>query len=549
MAQGTVQNIILMLAGLGVFLFGVKELSDNMEKLANRGLKNLFQKTSKNPLIGVGIGAVATAIVQSSGLTTVMIVGVVNAGLMTLYQATAFIMGANIGTTITAQIAAIASADFDVTFYAIVLSCLGMLFSMFVKSQKAKSWGYAIAGLGLIFVGLEVMSHAMYNIKNEHNDVVMELFKSVNNPFLLLFVGIVFTALMQSSSAVTTIIIVMAGEGLLIGGGGNAVLYLILGSNIGSCVTSLLSSMGSGTEAKRASLIHLLFNTFGTAIFFIMLICWQDFMSVTFEKWFKDPSIQIAMFHTFFNLVCTILFLPIINVFVKAAKFLIRDGKKDTSTHSLIDKSFLSVPTVAIEQTNLETMRIAEIAMASLKEGFECFKSKNTEKLDSIANKNNEVSDLAKNVTDYLINISSYDLTVNDEKRISILHNNTSDIVRLSEIADNFIKYTNRAVRDDLKFSAGVLESLQEMFDTLSRLFELTKQARTEKDVAILSSVDAEEEKLDSYRKKLIAEHIERLNRGECAAASSSVYINLVSNLERAGDHLSFIAHTIEEVH
>jgi len=474
-----------------------------------------------------------------------MIVGFVYAGLMTLYQATAFIMGANIGTTITAQIAALNS--FDVTYYAIVLALVGMVVSMVAKTQKSKSIGYAIAGLGLIFIGLELMSSAMGAVRADNEELVKKIFGAVTNPFLLLIIGIIFTALMQSSSAVTTIIIIMVSEGLQIGGGGNAVLYLILGSNIGSCVTSLLSSIGAGSDAKCASLIHLLFNLFGSLLFFIMLVIWKDFMTVTFAKWFDMPGTQIAMFHTFFNLICTILFLPFINVFVFIATKLVRDGKKK-GEQSFIDKRFLSAPTIAIEQANKENLRIADIAIDALTEGFESFLSKKLDNEEEIAGKIAEVNELSKAVTDYLIQISSYDLTVNDEKRVSILHNNTSDIVRISEIADNMLKYTNRAVKEDLTFSDGVKVDLKEMFATFRELFEKTKLARTDKSVEILPSVDALEDKLDGYRKKLISEHIDRLNRGACSPASSSVYINLVSNLERAGDHLFFIAHTIEEV-
>ncbi|MBR2968797.1 MAG: Na/Pi cotransporter family protein [Clostridia bacterium] len=541
----SIEFLIMMLAGLGAFLYGVKELSDNMEKLANRRLKSLFQKTSKNPLVGVGIGAISTAIVQSSGLTTVMIVGFVNAGMMTLYQATAFIMGANIGTTITAQIAALNSLN--VTYYAIALALLGMLINMFTKRPKLKSLGLAVAGLGMIFLGLELMSSSMGHIRSINEDAVTKIFSSVSNPFLLLLIGIVFTAIMQSSSAVTTIIIIMAAEKIVIGGGGNAVLYLILGSNIGSCVTSLLSSLGAGTDAKRASVIHLLFNLIGSAIFFILLICWPNFMKVTFEKWFSDPGRQIAMFHTFFNLFCTIIFLPCIKVFVFLATKLVPNTKAKKE-QSFIDKRFLSAPTVAIEQANKETLRIADMAMSALNDGFNSFITKNTDLHEQINLKCNEVNDLSKAVTNYLVEISAHDLTLNDEKRISILHSNTSDIVRLAEIADNFIKYTNRAIKDDINLSPGVPEELSEMFATLRKLYDLTVTARTQKELSVLPSVDEEEEKLDAYRKRLIAEHIERLNRGECSPASSSVYINLVSNLERAGDHLGFIAHTIEEV-
>ena len=540
-----IEALFFLLGGLGAFLYGVKELSDNMEKLTNRRLKALFQKTSKNPLVGIGIGAAATAIVQSSGLTTVMVVGFVNAGMMSLYQATAFIMGSKIGTTITAQIAALQS--FDVALYALGLAFIGMVVNMVAKKQKIKSAGLAVAALGLIFVGLSLMSQSMHGLKDKDN-VVKDFLDTINNPFALLAIGIIFTAIVQSSSVVTTIVISMAAAGLSIGNGGNAPLYIVLGSNIGSCVTAFISSIGASTDAKRASLINILFNVFGAIIFTVMLLLWSGFMDNTFAVWFAEPATQIAMFHTAVNVINTLIFLPFINGLVFISKAIIKDKTEKADKKSLIDIRFLSAPTVAIEQSNKETMRIADLAMDSLKESFEAFVERNPENFDDIYAKNAQVNDLSKALTDYLIQISAFDLTINDEKRITILHNNNSDIVRLAEIADNFIKYTSRALREDITFSAGVNDALKEMFSSLADLFELMKRARLTKDRSILPEVDEKEEVLDNFRRKLISDHIERLNRGECKATSSSIFINLVSNMERAGDHMFFIAHTIEEV-
>lgn len=542
-AQQIVEMIFQFLAGLGVFLFGVRTLSDNMEKLANRRLKALFRKTAGSKLIGVGIGAAATALVQSSGITTVMVVGFVNAGIMTLTQAAAVIMGANIGTTITVQIVAL--QGFGIETYAIALSLVGIVMDMVCKNKKLKALGFALTGLGLIFVGLGFMKDSMKSIAGLQ--IVKDILSSVNNPFLLLFVGIVLTAIVQSSTAINTIIVSMVAAGLTIGSGGNSVLYLIMGSNIGTCVTSLLSSVGASKDAKCASLIHLLFNVFGTVIFFVMLVCWPTFMSDTLEVWFKSPTTQIAMFHTIFNTVSTIIFLPFTKYLVKLAEFLIGKGKNE-GEQSYIDKRFLNAPTIAIEQSAKECMRIGDLAMASLKEGLDTFLEKNPEKIEKISEKSAEVYDLSKKLTDYLITISSSDLTLNDEKRVAIIHNNNSDIARVAEIADNFIKYTNRVVNDEITFSPGVEDSLKEMFGVLEELYEVAKQARLTKDRSLLPAVDAKEEQLDNLRRALVAAHIKRLGKGECRADSSGVYINLVSNLERAGDHLSFIAHSIEEV-
>ena len=542
-AQQIIEMIFKFLAGLGVFLFGVRTLSDNMEKLANRRLKALFRKTAGSKLIGVGIGAASTALVQSSGITTVMVVGFVNTGIMTLTQAAAVIMGANIGTTITVQIVAL--QGFGIETYAIALSLVGIVMDMVCKNKKFKALGFALTGLGLIFVGLRFMKNSMGVITDL--PIVQDILSSVSNPFLLLFVGIVLTAIVQSSTAINSIIVTMVSYHVVIGSGGNSVLYLIMGSNIGTCVTSLLSSVGASKDAKCASLIHLLFNVFGTVIFFVMLVCWPTFMSDTFEVWFKSTTTQIAMFHTIFNTVSTIIFLPFTKYLVKLAEFLVGKGKNE-GEQSYIDKRFLNAPTIAIEQSAKECMRIGDLAMASLKEGLDTFLEKNPEKIEKISEKSAEVYDLSKKLTDYLITISSSDLTLNDEKRVAIIHNNNSDIARVAEIADNFIKYTNRVVNDEITFSPGVEDSLKEMFGVLEELYEVAKQARLTKDRSLLPAVDAKEEQLDNLRRALVAAHIKRLGKGECRADSSGVYINLVSNLERAGDHLSFIAHSIEEV-
>ncbi|MDD6926273.1 MAG: Na/Pi cotransporter family protein [bacterium] len=541
--QQIIEMIFKFLAGLGVFLFGVKTLSDNMEKLANRKLKALFRKTAGSKIIGVGIGAAATALVQSSGITTVMVVGFVNAGIMTLTQAAAVIMGANIGTTITVQIVAL--QGFGIETYAIALSLVGIVMDMVCKNKKLKALGFALTGLGLIFVGLGFMKESMKSIAELQ--IVRDILSSVDNPFLLLFVGIVLTAVVQSSTAINTIIVSMVAAGLTIGSGGNSVLYLIMGSNIGTCVTSLLSSIGASKDAKAASLIHLLFNVFGTLIFFIMLLCWQTFMEDTLERWFISETTQIAMFHTIFNTVSTLLFLPFTTYLVKLAEFIIGKGK-NTVEQSYIDKRFLNAPTVAIEQSAKECMRIGDLAMASLKEGLDIFLERNVEKTEKISEKTAEVYELNKKLTDYLITISSSDLTLNDEKRVSIIHNNNSDVARIAELADNFIKYTNRVVNDEIVFSNGVEDSLKEMFGVLEELYKTAKQARLSKDKTLLKTVDEKEDQLDNLRRALVAAHIKRLGKGECKADSSGVYINLVSNLERAGDHLSFIAHSIEEV-
>lgn len=535
---------LLLFGGLGAFLMGAKTVSDNTEKLANTRIKAMFNKTSKSKLAGVGIGAVSTAIVQSSGLTTIMVVGLVNAGIMTLYQATTVIMGANIGTTITAQIASLQAFQFDKI--AIGFTGVGMLMNMFAKKDKTKSIGFVIAGLGLVFMGLYLMKASMESFSDDQ--FVTDLFHKVNNPFLLLFVGIILTALVQSSSAITSILISMAGAGLVIGSGGNSVLFIILGSNIGSCVTAILSSVGASRNAKRASLIHLLFNVFGSVLFMIILLLWPTFMDDTFGKWFNNLSTQIAMFHTGFNVVCTMFFLPLTKGFVFLAQKIIKDkGNKEEIT-TYLDKRLLQTPSLATDATLREINMLLDMSMKSVSVALDGFDNRDISKKTEVDKINDQISEISKNITDYLVEASARQTSIYDEKAISALHHNNSDIVRISELADNITKYTDKRVKEDLHFSDSVKIQIKEMHGKLENLCENVKEAINTKNKKCLINVDEIEDTIDNTRKALVASHIERMNAGICRPASSNVFLNLVNNLERIGDHLSYIAHSIDEL-
>ena len=537
------EAIVNLLAGLGALLVGFKLLSDNIEKLANSRLKKLFSKTSNNRLIGVGIGAAATALVQSSGATTIMVVGFVNAGIMTLFQATAMIMGANIGTTITAQIVALGAID--VSLYAMLLAFLGMFIQMLVKKEKAKTIGLAMAGLGLVFIALETMSGAMSQFvpKDGQTNALTDLLASVDNPLLLLLIGAAITTLLQSSSASTAILITMVGAGLSIGTSSNGILYVILGANIGSTTTALLSSFGATTNAKRASVIHLLFNVFGSLIFFVMLILWKDFMDVTFMKWFPDaPGTQIAMFHTFFNTSMTILFVPFIGVFVKVASFLVPD-KKEKKDFSYLDNRFLATPTVALEQVTKEVVLMGEISMETLNTSIDAFVAGDLDKNEVIFENIKKIDVMNQNILSYMVKLTSSRIDKQDEELISVLHHTLNDIYREAEIAYNMTKYTRHLVEDSLVFSDKVFEQIKTLKEKLNEQFKLVVEIISNRNMDVVSSVDALEDEIDSLRSVMINDHIERLERGDCSPASSGVYINLVSNLERAGDHLHYIAH------
>ncbi len=555
-----ITNIVMMLAACGAFLIGFKLLSENMEKIAGNGLKKLFNKTSNKKLVGVGIGAGATAVVQSSGVTTVMVVGFVNAGIMTLYQAATMIMGANIGTTITAQIAALGSSGgsaFDVSVLFISLLFIGVMMEMFFKSDKVKAIGMALAALGLVFFGLDIMSSSMKAYTEIQE--VQNLLSTLKNPFILLIFGVLFTALLNSSSAVTTVIIGMADVGLFIGGadGGNAVLYIILGSNIGSCVTALISSIGTSVNARRASIIHLTFNVLGTLLFMTLLLIWskgvvgKDFYQVTFMKWFSNPSTQIAMFHTFFNVTCTILFLPFTSLLVKAATVIVREkGHKEKEPWEFVymDKRLLTTPTVAVEQLKKESFRMADMAMESLRIGFTGFIEKDMDAIDKVHANNDQVLKLSEEISNYLVRVSASGVSFEDEKEIRVLHNNIGDINRVAELADNMTKYTRREVKENLSFSEGINEKLEVMHEMLHEQYTLVKQIGLENRSDLIAESDKLEDRIDNMRRELVAEHITRLSQGKCRPENNTIFINLVCNLERVGDHLNYVVHSEDNV-
>ena len=558
-----------LLAGLGAFLIGVKLLSDNMEKLATTKMRNLFHRASgkavlpegatkkdklrakakewSGNLAGVGIGTVTTAIIQSSSLTTVMVVGLVNAGVMTLTQATTITMGANIGTTITAQIAALSAFKFAT--FAMGLTGIGVLIALTTKKEKVQTVCYAIAGLGLVFVGLDVMDASMEFFRE--SQVIVDLFASITNPFLLFFLGIAITAIVQSSSAITVILISMATQGIIIGGGGNAVMYVVLGTNIGTCVTALLSCIGTNINAKRAAVIHLLFNVIGSIIFFIIMICWPEMNAMTLEAWFpNNPGTQIAMFHTFFNVISTILFLPFTNGLVKLSELLVRprkrDGKEEESVSSRLDKRLLPTPALAVDSATEEAADVLRKAVHTLNVAVDGFIAQDTSKAAEVAELNEEVDEALTKIDSYLVQISAYDSTLDTEKRVAALHSCLGDIHRVGELAQNVTKYTRRTEKDSLYFSPKVKDDVKDMFGLLEEMSEKAGKALTTGAGDLLAEVDDIENEIDSRRKRLIKEHVQRLGSGECRPESSGVFVNLVCNLERVGDHLNYIAHSVE---
>jgi len=548
MDKSLFEIIITLISSLGALLIGFKLLSENIEKLATNKLKKLFNKTSKSKIAGVGIGLVTTAIVESSAATTVMVVGLVNAGAMTLYQATAVIMGANIGTTVTAQIVALQSFNF--AEIAVCFTLIGILLATFIKKDKWKSAGLALAGLGLVFYGLGYLKLAMGDLTQAGTatgDAVTNMLKTISNPLVLLLIGFALTAIAQSSTAVTSIIITMAAAGIQIGSGGNSVLFVILGTNIGTCVTALMSSVGANTNAKRASLIHLMFNTFGAVIFFIVLIIFKGFMTDFLARLFPSSmGTQIAMFHTFFNLVCTIIFLPLTNMFVWLSTKLIKEKEDKHKQILSIDERMLAYPSVALAQLGKDISLMGFEANKILNLAIDDFLSKQEDNKESIDKSNDRLEEMNKEIISYLVKIASNEVSLQDEQTISAYHSNLNDILRIGELADNITKYTKQVVKETLEFSSGVLEQIDEMRKTINELYKNVEMAFSSRNASNMNIIEELESKVDDMRTTLIDEHLERLKAGKCQPQSSGVFVNLVSNLERSADHLVYIAESVK---
>ena len=604
-----IETILFMVAAIGALLIGFEMLSNSITKMFHKQLKKLFDKTSTKAIVGVLIGAAATAIVQSSGATTVMVVGFVNTGIINLFQATALIMGANIGTTITAQIAALSETlapitggtfEFDFGAIALGLTGIGALLTMFTKKESIKTVGNMLAGFGLLFLGLDCMSLAISNeIKIEFSEATKNLFTQngieefatiVRNeagefthgyfpivkttikgilendffsdpyiaPFVLFVLGIAFTAITQSSSLITSLIIAFVSAGIYIGSPSgtnsltNNVLFLILGSNIGSCVTALISSMGASVNAKRASIIHILFNTFGSIIFMIFLYIWRDFMSVTFASWFKgQEGTQIAMFHTFFNVTCTLIFLPFIKIFVKIANLLVKDKelKKEETSLTYIDERLLGTPSIAVHQVRKELALMYSKATNNLNKAIEGFLNKDVSVREEVDKINEELEVHNKLVIEFIVKLTSQDLVLEDESTISSFHRTLNDILRIGEIAENICKYTRQTEKNNLEFSPNVMLHVGFMKNKINLLYEKTDEVFMTKNLDKLSEADVIEDEIDVMRKEMIQDHMDRLKRNECSPQNSGVYVNLVNNMERAADHMIYIAYSVKEAH
>lgn len=553
MGNGVLENVFFLLGGMAMMLFGMHVMGNNLERVAGNNLKKLLGKMTSNRFAGVGVGATMTIIMQSSAATTVMLVGFVNVGLMTLAQATSVIMGANIGTTVTAQFLSLVGVGFNAAAYACVIAAAGAVMGLFVKNDKINKIGYILLALGMIFLGLEVMSLSVNQIiyedpatKSELKPFFDKLFRGEHFPIILILIGAGVTALIQSSTAITGILIVLGSSISL----PNAV-FIILGSNIGTCVTAMISSIGTSTNAKRTALIHLLFNVFGCLIVLAPLWIWQkEFVSFMEAISGASRERQIANFHTLFNVFTTIVLLPFIKSIVYLATKIIRPKKNEEENamrFMFIDERLLDTPPIAVNNTKKEIVRMCGIAKENINLSVAMLIDGKYENASEVRTNEEIINFLNRNITAYLTALSGKDLTLQDEKKVGSYYHVVTDVERVGDYAENIMEYALRLKEEGVDFSDIAKEELKEVVETVDNLFDAAVKVFDERDLTLLPKVDELEEMIDQFNVDLETKHIERLKKEECSAQVGSVYLQTVSNLERVGDHITNIAFSIKQ--
>lgn len=541
-----IANILIMLGGLAIFMYGLNAMSGHLEKQTGRRLRKVFSKSADNRILGVGIGAGVTAVIQSSSATTVMVIGLVNAGIMNLHQATAIIMGANIGTTITAVIISLPIMEF------VAASGLIGIILMFSKKRKARDMGKIIIYLSMIFTGLLVMSGAMGKFAQMQS--VRHFFQLTANPFLLVLIGLIVTAIVQSSSATTGILIALSFSGLI---DIEKAMFVILGINVGTCVTALLASIGANVNAKRAALIHLMFNLAGMIIYFVLLSfsvirngVVNMLNAVASILSAKGAAAQIAAFHVLFNVSVTLILLPFIKQIVALSLLIMPKGKEKKSQYELkyINERILkSSPTFAVEQIKKELLRMAEMSKANLDIAVKAVCEINLKQLDEFTEREEYIDWLNREIPLNLTKISALPISFEDKLVVGSYYHVVSDIERIGDYAENIMEYAERLDVEGLKFSEEALSEIKTVINVMDKLYSLSIAGFSRLDLSLLEDVNKLEDEVDTLKQQLTDTHIKRLGKGVCSALSGAIFISLVSNLERISDHIRNIFYSIRK--
>ncbi|MBK5240855.1 Na/Pi cotransporter family protein [Clostridium sp.] len=532
-----INMIIGLFGGLGLFLYGMKLMGDGLENASGEKLKKIFEKITSNPVKGVATGAIITTVIQSSSATTVMVVGFVNAGLMNLYQAAAVIMGANIGTTVTAQLIA-----FKLDAVIPIFLGIGSLTILFSKGKKSREIGNIILGFGILFLGMELMKNTMAPLA-ESSAFTTLIMKLEGNALLGILTGALMTAVIQSSSASTGILVALASTGAL----PLAVAVPILfGNNIGTCITALLSSIGTSRTAKKAALIHIMFNIFGTIIFIPLMHPLIQFVQSISLGGASDVKRQIANAHTIFNIANTIIMVPFIRYFVFLVNKII-PGEDEVQTMGVkyIDDRLLETPVIAVGQTTKEVVRMANLAKDNVKLAMMCFVNNDEKKLKTVYKNEKLINLLEDEITSYLVKLSTIQLSEQQTIIVTSMFNVVNDIERIGDHAENIADLTSEKLQKNLKFSEEALDELDGMYKYVVNALEFSIESFENNDIKKAESMVAIENRIDSLEKELRASHIRRLNNHSCGATVGTMFLDLISNFERIGDHSTNIAEVV----
>lgn len=530
----TFNIFIEVFGGLGLFLFGMKLMGDGLENAAGEKLKGILEKVTSNKYIGVLVGAVVTAVIQSSSATTVMVVSFVNAGLMTLMQAVGVIMGANIGTTITAQMVSL-----DLDKIAPLFIGVGAVALLVVKKKRNRDIASIALGFGILFMGMGVMSGSLGPLaKSDAFRNVIDIIG--DNRILGVLAGLGMTAVVQSSSATTGILVALATTGAV---DMNVALPIILGCNIGTCVTALLASAGANRTAKKAALVHLLFNVIGVVIFIPLM---TPFISLIERTDPTNVARQVANAHTIFNVTVTLLLLPLAKYLVLAVnKILPGDDPIEKEGALYLDKNLIETPVLATGQVFKETVRMGEIARKNVEDAMKAFLENNDEVIPKVYKREKIINTLEREITAYLVLLSGYELPDKDSKLLSITFHVINDIERIGDHAENIVELAAEKINNNLAVADEAREELISMYDKTLEALSLALDSYKNGNSEAASNIHSIESVINKYEKEFRDNNIRRLNEKVCSANSSTVFLDLISNLERIGDHSTNIAETV----
>ena len=530
-------SILALLAGTGVFITGMNMMADGLQKSAGAGMKKLIGTVSNNRFLGVGIGAGVTGIIQSSAATTVMAIGFVNAGIMTLIQATPIIMGANIGTTVTGIIVSLKSLP--ITEYASALSFIGVMMTFF-KNVKVKNIGSIICGLGIIFIGLELMSAAFADQK--FKEMFIKIFTAIEFPLLLIIVGMLLTALIQSSSALTGIVIIMVGQGAL---ELDSALFIILGSNIGTCITAILASLNGNVNAKRTAFIHFAFNFIGTIIFTAVIWPLKEQVVWLLTSLISKPEMQVAWFHVIFNVTTTCILLPFIKQLVKLSETIVKD--KSSEEHlklKFVDDRLINTPSIAIMQAKKEVEYMAGLAKINIEKSYEALISGDAKLADEIAQNEVIIDFTNKELTKFLIKLSAQSSS-EEEKVIGAYFHVLNDLERIGDHAENFYQIGVEMKEKSFNFSDTAKAEIKQMHEEVLYMFDIALESFDSVSTQRLGELSVKEDVVDKLKKKNNENHVQRLATGNCTTDLSAYFFSTVAGFERVADHLVNVGYSI----